>query len=268
MAELVLNDLVKIYPYTKIGGLFGARRRSVEALRQEKMNPYITNEGVIAVQQFSLEIEHGEFVVLLGPSGCGKTTVLRMIAGLESVSAGQVCLDGKNINDVRPDERDIAMIFQNYALYPHLTVYDNIAYTLKNQHMPRDEIRLYVEEIASMLDLTGLLKRRPKELSGGQQQRVAIARALAVSPDVLLFDEPTSALDPELVGEVLNTIRRLAEEDSTMVLVTHEIKFARNVATRILFMDNGMIAADGSPEELIDNPENPRLRQFLNFVSK
>ena len=161
MAELVLNDLVKIYPYTKIGGLFGARRRSVEALRQEKMNPYITNEGVIAVQQFSLEIEHGEFVVLLGPSGCGKTTVLRMIAGLESVSAGQVCLDGKNINDVRPDERDIAMIFQNYALYPHLTVYDNIAYTLKNQHMPRDEIGLYVAEIASMLDLTGLLKRRP-----------------------------------------------------------------------------------------------------------
>lgn len=122
-----------------------------------------------------------------------------------------------------------------------------------------------------LLEKVGMLDRKdfyPAKMSGGQQQRVAIARALAVSPDVLLFDEPTSALDPELVGEVLNTIRRLAEEDSTMVLVTHEIKFARNVATRILFMDNGMIAADGSPEELIDNPENPRLRQFLNFVSK
>ena len=147
-----------------------------------------------------------------------------MIAGLESVSAGQVCLDGKNINDVRPDERDIAMIFQNYALYPHLTVYDNIAYTLKNQHMPRDEIRLYVEEIASMLDLTGLLKRRPKELSGGQQQRVAIGRALVRKPKLFLLDEPFSNLDPSLRAQ----LRRGSEAASrkklgtTFIYVTHD----------------------------------------------
>lgn len=251
MAELVLNDLVKIYPYTKIGGLFGARRRSVEALRQEKMNPYITNEGVIAVQQFSLEIEHGEFVVLLGPSGCGKTTVLRMIAGLESVSAGQVCLDGKNINDVRPDERDITMIFQNYALYPHLTVYDNIAYTLKNQHMPRDEIRLYVEEIASMLDLTGLLKRRPKELSGGQQQRVAIARAIAAKPPVILADEPTGNLDSASSREIMEILKGMHRSGETLILITHDNGIAAQ-AKRVVRIMDGKIESDMINEEFVE----------------
>lgn len=264
MAELVLNDLVKIYPYTKIGGLFGARRRSVEALRQEKMNPYTTNEGVIAVQQFSLEIEHGEFVVLLGPSGCGKTTVLRMIAGLESVSAGQVCLDGKSINDVRPDERDIAMIFQNYALYPHLTVYDNIAYTLKNQHMPRDEIRLYVEEIASMLDLTGLLKRRPKELSGGQQQRVAIGRALVRKPKLFLLDEPFSNLDPSLRAQLRREVKRLHEKmGTTFIYVTHDQAEAFMLGTRIVAMRHGMIEQSGTPKALYNRPLNTYVASFV-----
>lgn len=235
-------------------------------------------DGEVVLDHLNLYINDQEFLTLLGPSGCGKTTTLRIIAGFQTPTSGDVLFDGVRINDVPPHKRAINTVFQRYALFPHLNVFENIAFglripkvdpqTKKKIKIPEEEIRERVMEMLHVVNLNGFEKRAVTSLSGGQQQRVAIARALAVSPDVLLFDEPTSALDPELVGEVLNTIRRLAEEDSTMVLVTHEIKFARNVATRILFMDNGMIAADGSPEELIDNPENPRLRQFLNFVSK
>lgn len=221
-----------------------------------------------ALDHVTLNVKKGEFVTILGPSGCGKTTLLRLIAGFQTASEGEIKISGKEITQTPPHKRPVNTVFQKYALFPHLNVYDNIAFGLKLKKMPKQTIEKKVKAALKMVGMTDYEYRDVDSLSGGQQQRVAIARALAVSPDVLLFDEPTSALDPELVGEVLNTIRRLAEEDSTMVLVTHEIKFARNVATRILFMDNGMIAADGSPEELIDNPENPRLRQFLNFVSK
>ena len=201
-----------------------------------------------ALDHVTLNVKKGEFVTILGPSGCGKTTLLRLIAGFQTASEGEIKISGKEITQTPPHKRPVNTVFQKYALFPHLNVYDNIAFGLKLKKMPKQTIEKKVKAALKMVGMTDYEYRDVDSLSGGQQQRVAIARALAVSPDVLLFDEPTSALDPELVGEVLNTIRRLAEEDSTMVLVTHEIKFARNVATRILFMDNGMIAADGSPE--------------------
>lgn len=264
MAELVLENLVKIYPFTQVGGLFGARKRSQEALLRERVNPYTTNEGVIAVQQFSLEIEHGEFVVLLGPSGCGKSTVLRMIAGLESVSSGRVLWNGTQLNDVRPDEREMAMIFQNYALYPHLTVYDNIAYTLKNQHMPRHEIRVLVEEMAELLHLTALLKRRPRELSGGQQQRVAIGRALVRKPKLFLLDEPFSNLDPSLRAQLRQEVKRLHEAiGTTFIYVTHDQAEAFTLGTRIVTMRHGMIEQAGTPKELYNRPANTYVASFV-----
>lgn len=222
----------------------------------------------IVLDKLNLSIRENEFLTLLGPSGCGKTTTLRILGGFETPDFGQVIFDGEDITNLPPNKRNLNTVFQKYALFSHMNIEENIAFGLKIAGKSNAYIKDKIKYALKLVNLEGFENRLPDSLSGGQQQRVAIARALAVSPDVLLFDEPTSALDPELVGEVLNTIRRLAEEDSTMVLVTHEIKFARNVATRILFMDNGMIAADGSPEELIDNPENPRLRQFLNFVSK
>ena len=228
----------------------------------------VYDNGFEAVKDFNLEIEDKEFIIFVGPSGCGKSTTLRMIAGLEDISSGELKIDGKVMNDVEPKDRDIAMVFQNYALYPHMTVFDNMAFGLKLRKLPKEEIKEKVVHAAKILDLEHLLDRKPSALSGGQRQRVGIARALAVNPNVVLFDEPTSALDPELVGEVLNTIKSLAEEGTTMILVTHEIGFAREVASRILFMDGGRIAADGRPEEIIDHPENQRLQQFLNFVNR
>ena len=228
------------------------------------------------LKNINLNIKKNEIVAILGPSGTGKSTLLRCLnflciptTGIIQIGNARVDAAGYTSKEVRNLRRQSAMVFQGYNLFKNKTALENVMEALVTVHnRPKAEAE---ETSLRLLEKVGMLDRKdfyPAKMSGGQQQRVAIARALAVSPDVLLFDEPTSALDPELVGEVLNTIRRLVEEDSTMVLVTHEIKFARNVATRILFMDNGMIAADGSPEELIDNPENPRLRQFLNFVSK
>lgn len=225
------------------------------------------------LKNINLNIKKNEIVAILGPSGTGKSTLLRCLnflciptTGIIQIGNARVDAAGYTSKEVRNLRRQSAMVFQGYNLFKNKTALENVMEALVTVHnRPKAEAE---ETSLRLLEKVGMLDRKdfyPAKMSGGQQQRVAIARALAVSPDVLLFDEPTSALDPELVGEVLNTIRRLAEEDSTMVLVTHEIKFARNVATRILFMDNGMIAADGSPEELIDNPENPRLRQFLNF---
>ena len=177
MSRLLLKDVLKIYPYTRVSGIFG-RKKAREALEREKLNPYTTNEGVVAVQKFNLEVEDGEFIVLLGPSGCGKTTVLRMIAGLEDISSGEIYMDGVLTNDLNPEHRDIAMIFQNYALYSHLTVYDNLAFPLRNLHIPRDEVDRMVLSTADNLNLTHLLGRLPRELSGGERQRVAIGRCI------------------------------------------------------------------------------------------
>lgn len=228
------------------------------------------------LKDINLKIKKNEVVAILGPSGTGKSTLLRCLNYLcvpttGTVRVGDVTVDAAHHTrkEIRNLRRQSAMVFQGYNLFKNKTAKENVMEALVTvQKKPKAE----AEQIAlKLLDKVGMLERKdfyPAKMSGGQQQRVGIARALAVNPDVLLFDEPTSALDPELVGEVLNTIKQLAEEDTTMILVTHEIRFARNVASRIIFMDGGQIVADGTPEEVIDHPENPRLRQFLNFVSK
>ncbi|MBE6993329.1 MAG: amino acid ABC transporter ATP-binding protein [Ruminococcaceae bacterium] len=244
----------------------------------EVKNLFKTFDGQTEVlKDINVHIKKNEIVAILGPSGTGKSTLLRCLNYLcvptkGTVRVGDITVDAENHTkqQVRDLRRQSAMVFQSYNLFKNKTAKENVMEALVTvQRKPKAE----AEEIAlRLLDKVGMLERKdfyPAKMSGGQQQRVGIARALAVSPNVLLFDEPTSALDPELVGEVLNTIRQLAEEDTTtMILVTHEIRFARNVASRILFMDEGRIAADGKPEDIIDHPENPRLRQFLNFVSK
>lgn len=228
------------------------------------------------LKNINLSVKKNDVVAILGPSGTGKSTLLRCLNYLCEpttgiIRVGDVTVDAAHHTkqDVRNLRRQSAMVFQGYNLFKNKTAKENVMEALVTV---QKKSKAEAEETAiRLLDKVGMLDRKdfyPSKMSGGQQQRVGIARALAVNPDVLLFDEPTSALDPELVGEVLNTIRQLAEEDSTMILVTHEIRFARNVANRIIFMDGGVIAADGTPEEIIDNPENPRLRQFLNFVSK
>ena len=233
-------------------------------------------EGTEVLKDISFRINKNDVVAVLGPSGTGKSTMLRCLNYLcvpttGTIRIGDVTVDAARHTkaEVRNLRRQSAMVFQSYNLFKNKTAKENVMEALVTvQKKPKAE----AEEIAlKFLKKVGMLDRQdfyPSKMSGGQQQRVSIARALAVNPNVLLFDEPTSALDPELVGEVLNTIKQLAEEETTMILVTHEIRFARNVANRILFMDGGRIAADGTPEEIIDDPQNPRLRQFLNFVSK
>ena len=219
-----------------------------------------------------LEAGQGEFITLLGASGCGKTTTLRIIAGLELPDSGQVILEGHNITDWEPNKRDVNTVFQNYALYPHLTVKQNILFPLQNlkgkDKLSRSQMDERAQNAARLVQITELMDRRPSELSGGQQQRVAIARALALHPDILCFDEPTSALDPELTGEVLRVLRDLADRKTTMIIVTHEMHFARDVADRILFMDGGVVVEEGPARQLIDHPQEERTKQFLAHYSE
>ena len=227
-----------------------------------------TGKDFYAVKDTSLTIEPGSFVTLLGPSGCGKTTTLRMIAGFESPDEGEIYLGDEAINELTPNKRDTAMVFQSYALLPHYNVFDNVAYGLKLRKVPKDEIKDRVMRILDLVELTGMEGRMTNQLSGGQQQRVAIARALALHPDILCFDEPTSALDPELTGEVLKVLRDLADRKTTMIIVTHEMHFARDVADRILFMDGGVVVEEGPAKQLIDHPREERTRQFLAHYSE
>jgi len=222
--------------------------------------------GAAAVDDVTLEIGDGEFFSLLGPSGCGKTTTLRMIAGFVRPDAGRVLLQERDVTDVPANRRPVNLVFQQYALFPHMSVYDNVAFGLSVKRVPRAEHRDRVHGILGVVSLEGFERRRPRQLSGGQQQRVAIARALALSPRVLLFDEPTSALDPELVGEVLDVIRDLARSGTTLIIVTHEIGFAREVADRIVFLDAGRVLEEGPPERVLVDPEHPRTREFLAKV--
>lgn len=256
MPEMELRDLLMIYPFTKPTGIFD-RKRARLAREMEQKSPYTTNEGVIALQKFSLTVEHGEFLVLLGPSGCGKTTLLRLIAGLETPVQGQILMDGKCVNELPPEQRDIAMVFQNFSLYPHLDVYENLAFTLKNQRVPRDELDARVREVAEILQLTRVLDRRPKELSGGQQQRVAIGRAIIRRPKLFLMDEPFSNLDPALRGQLREAVRRLhAHLGTTFVYVTHDQKEALSLGTRIVVMKDGMLQQEGSPRDVFNRPVN------------
>ncbi len=229
--------------------------------------------NVQAVKNANFTVQDKEFVVLVGPSGCGKTTTLRMIAGLEDISGGELYIDGKLVNDVPPKDRDIAMVFQNYALYPHMTVYDNMAFGLKIRKFPKEEIKSRVDEAARILDIEELLDRKPKALSGGQRQRVAVGRAIVRKPKVFLFDEPLSNLDAKLRvqmrAEISGLHNRLA---ATMVYVTHDQVEAMTMGDKIVVMRDGVIQQIGDPLTLYNNPVNRFVAGFIgsppmNFMS-
>ena len=217
MAEVTLKHIKKVYPNTE--------KKSKKG--QKKSNLMVTDEGVLAVQDFNLDIKDREFIVLVGPSGCGKSTTLRMVAGLEKISGGELLIDGKRMNDVAPKGRDIAMVFQSYALYPHMTVRENMEFPLKLRKMPKDEMNKRVDEVAEILDITQYLDRKPKALSGGQRQRVAIGRAIVREPKVLLMDEPLSNLDAKL--------------------------------------RNGIVQQVGTPQEVFDHPANIFVAGFIGM---
>ena len=228
--------------------------------------------GFEAVKDFNLEIEDKEFVIFVGPSGCGKSTTLRMVAGLEDISSGELWIGDKLVNDVEPKDRDIAMVFQNYALYPHMTVYDNMAFGLKLRKVPKDEIDKMVREAAKILDLEALLDRKPKALSGGQRQRVAMGRAIVRNPKVFLMDEPLSNLDAKLRGQMRVEISRLHQRlGTTIIYVTHDQTEAMTLGTRIVVMSAGIVQQVDTPQTLYDRPCNLFVAGFIgspqmNFV--
>ena len=227
---------------------------------------------VKALDGVDLTVENGEFVAIVGTSGSGKSTLLHMLGGLDRPTGGSVLVEGRDIFALKDEEltifrrRKIGFVFQSYNLVPVLSVYDNIVLPIQLDGGRVDEA--YVNQVIEVLGLEQMLDRLPNQLSGGQQQRVAIARALALHPDILCFDEPTSALDPELTGEVLKVIRSLAEEKTTMIIVTHEMAFARDVADQVIFMDGGVIVEQGEARQVIEHPREERTRQFLSRYSE
>jgi multiple sugar transport system ATP-binding protein len=227
----------------------------------------------IAVQSVNLEINDKEFVVLVGPSGCGKSTTLRMIAGLEEISEGEIFIDGRLVNDVAPKDRDIAMVFQNYALYPHMTVFENMAFGLKLRKFSKEEINERVTDAAKILSIEHLLERKPKQLSGGQRQRVAVGRAIVRKPKVFLFDEPLSNLDAKLRVQMRTELARLHNQlETTVVYVTHDQTEAMTLGNRIVVMKDGIVQQVDSPLSLYNNPVNQFVAGFIgspamNFIS-
>lgn len=228
--------------------------------------------GFEAVKDFDMEIEDKEFIIFVGPSGCGKSTTLRMIAGLEEITAGELCIDGQRMNEVSPSERDIAMVFQNYALYPHMTVRNNIAYSLKIKHESKEVIKQKVEEAARILGLEKVLDRKPGELSGGQKQRVAMGRAIVRNPKVFLMDEPLSNLDAKLRGQMRVEIAGLYQKlNTTFIYVTHDQTEAMTLGTRIVVMKDGAIQQIDTPQRLFNYPVNRFVAGFIgtppmNFI--
>ncbi|MBE6687957.1 MAG: sn-glycerol-3-phosphate ABC transporter ATP-binding protein UgpC [Ruminococcaceae bacterium] len=229
--------------------------------------------GVTAVSDFCLEIKDKEFIILVGPSGCGKSTTLRMIAGLEEITEGELFIGDRLVNDVAPKDRDIAMVFQNYALYPHMTVFENMAFGLKLRKTPKEEIKRRVEEAARILDIAHLLDRRPKALSGGQRQRVALGRAIVREPKVFLLDEPLSNLDAKLRAQMRTELTKLHKRlGTTFIYVTHDQVEAMTMASRIVVMKDGLIQQVDSPQNLYDNPVNIFVAGFIgtpqmNFIN-
>ena len=220
--------------------------------------------GFVAVKDFNLEIADKEFVIFVGPSGCGKSTTLRMVAGLEDISSGEFYIDGKLMNDVEPKDRDIAMVFQNYALYPHMSVYDNMAFGLKLRKTPKDEIDKLVHEAAKILDLEHLLDRKPKALSGGQRQRVAMGRAIVRNPKVFLMDEPLSNLDAKLRVQMRVEISKLHQRlGTTIIYVTHDQTEAMTLGTRIVVMKDGVVQQVDTPQNLYQKPQNLFVAGFM-----
>ena len=257
MAEVILKNIKKVYPHQE-----PAKKK--KGSEEKKTNLQITDEGVLAVQEFSLNIADKEFIVLVGPSGCGKSTTLRMVAGLEEISGGELYIDGKLMNDVAPKDRDIAMVFQNYALYPHMTVRENMAFPLKLKKYPKEEIRKRVDQAAEVLGITEYLDRKPKALSGGQRQRVAIGRAIVREPKVLLMDEPLSNLDAKLRNQMRAEIIKLRQRiDTTFIYVTHDQTEAMTLGDRIVIMKDGVIQQIGTPQEVFDQPANLFVAGFI-----
>lgn len=235
MASLRLSNVKKIYP-----------------------------NGTQVIQGMNLEVQDGEFLVIVGPSGCGKSTLMRMVAGLESVTEGEIVIDGRVVNQLEPAERDIAMVFQNYALYPHMSVYDNMAYGLKIRGLPKTQIRALVERAAQTLELQGLLDRRPGQLSGGQRQRVAMGRAIVREPKVFLFDEPLSNLDAKLRVQMRLEIQKLHQRlHTTSLYVTHDQVEAMTLANRMVVMNQGIAEQIGTPHEVFERPASIFVASFI-----
>ena len=263
MASLSLRNITKIYPFNGDDAK-KAKKKKGDQPEEKKVNLKITDKGVMAVQEFNLEIADKEFIVLVGPSGCGKSTTLRMVAGLEEISGGELYIGDRLVNDVAPKDRDIAMVFQNYALYPHMTVYDNIAFALKLRHTPKDEIDRKVKEAAEILDITQYLGRKPKALSGGQRQRVAIGRAIVREPQVLLMDEPLSNLDAKLRNQMRAEIIKLRQRiQTTFIYVTHDQTEAMTLGDRIVIMKDGEVQQIGTPQEVFNHPRNLFVAEFI-----
>ena len=264
MASMTLKNVMKIYPHNGDDAKKAKKAKKGEVKEEKKVNLQITEKGVVAVQQFNLEIKDKEFIVLVGPSGCGKSTTLRMIAGLEEISEGELYIGDRLVNDVAPKDRDIAMVFQNYALYPHMTVYENMAFALKLRHTPKDEIDKAVKQAAEILDITQYLGRKPKALSGGQRQRVAIGRAIVRNPQVMLMDEPLSNLDAKLRNQMRAEIIKLRQRiDTTFIYVTHDQTEAMTLGDRIVIMKDGFIQQIGTPQEVFNHPYNLFVAEFI-----
>ena len=260
MASVSLQHIKKVYPNTE------KKKKVKKGDTAKKTNLKVTEEGVLAVDDFNLEIEDKEFIVLVGPSGCGKSTTLRMVAGLEEISGGDLYIDGVRMNDVAPKDRDISMVFQSYALYPHMTVYDNMAFPLKLKKMDPKEIDKLVRDAAETLDITQYLDRKPKALSGGQRQRVAIGRAIVRNPKVLLMDEPLSNLDAKLRNQMRAEIIKLRKRiDTTFIYVTHDQTEAMTLGDRIVIMKDGVVQQVGTPQELFDHPINLFVAGFIGM---
>ena len=220
--------------------------------------------GTKAVNETSLNIENGEFVVFVGPSGCGKSTLLRMIAGLEDITRGDISLDGNLINNIDPSERDVAMVFQNYALYPHMTVFNNMAYGLKNRGISKEEINNKVNDVAKLLEIDQLLSRKPSMLSGGQRQRVAMGRAIVRNPKIFLFDEPLSNLDAKLRNQMRLEIKKLQRQMGvTSIFVTHDQTEAMTLGDRIVVINNGVVEQLGTPKEIYSKPNTKFVAEFI-----
>ena len=257
MAEVILKNIKKVYPHQE-------PKKKKKGEPEKKTNLQITEEGVLDVDNFNLHIQDKEFIVLVGPSGCGKSTTLRMVAGLEEISGGELYIGGQLMNDVAPKDRDISMVFQNYALYPHMTVRENIAFPLKLRKMDKAEINQRVEQAAEILDITQYLDRKPKALSGGQRQRVAIGRAIVRDPAVFLMDEPLSNLDAKLRNQMRAEIIKLRQRiNTTFIYVTHDQTEAMTLGDRIVIMKDGFIQQIGTPQEVFDHPANLFVAGFI-----